>query len=432
MRLTRRQLLGVLAALAAEAKRGMDAPPEVLDYFRDKTLSPRFSWLDVWGQEHAHAFTVAAVTETRVLGEFKAGIDQAIAAGHGFEAFRDEMRQRLTPLGWWGPREVADPEGHSKPKMVNFANPQRLQVTFWSNMRAARAAGQWNRIQRTKRALPFLLYVRSTAERKRPEHLGWVGIILPVDHEFWRTHFPPNGWMCKCSVRQIDQEDRDARLARPAGDGGINYRDTPPPVETRRFVNRRTGEVTDVPVGIDPGWHTNPGLSRARTLVTQLRDTLDEAGPERAARTIAKLWRADAPGGAPGGGSWPKAVAAVPERTHLPVAASARAAAEMAAESPIVAVASDTLSIKAAKHARVDIESFGLIQRIMEDGEWLDRGDSAIRHVLAVIDGVHWVLALRRSSTGYIQVRTLFAGSSRRHAEIRARERRLRDEREDR
>jgi hypothetical protein len=423
MRLTRRQLHDVIATLAGTVQRGMDAPPEVLDYFRAKDLTPRFSWLDVWGQEHAHAFTVAGVTETRVLSEFKAAIDKAVAEGRGFEAFRADMRERLAPLGWWGPRQVADPDGRWATKAVDFSKPRRLEITFWSNMRAARAAGQWNRIQRTKRVLPYLLYVRSTAERKRPEHLAWAGIILPVDHSFWRTHFPPNGWMCQCAVRQIDQEDRDARLAREPGDGGIAYRDTPPPEETRRYVNRRTGEVTEVPVGIDPGWHTNPGLSRARTLVSQLTQTLDEAGPERAARTIAKLWSRETPGG----GSWPKAIAKMPERVHLPVASSARAAAEMEAKGEVIAVASDVLAAKVSKHARVDIQSFGLIQQILDEGEWLDRGDPTIRHVLAVIDGVYWVLALRRSQAGYIQVRTLFAADEIRHRDIRARERRFRE-----
>ena len=419
MRPTRRQLLHLVAALAATRKPGgMDAPPEVLDYWRSKDLRPGFSHQDVWGQEHAHAMTVAGVTETRVLSEFQAAIDTAITKGTGFEKFRADMQSRLTPLGWWGPREVADPEGRWKTKVVNFAAPARLQITFWSNMRAARAAGQWNRIQRTKRALPYLLYVRSASERKRPEHLRWVGTILPVDHPFWSTHFPPNGWNCKCSVRQLDQADRDDYLSRPKSDAedAISYSDEAPDLGTRTFTNRRTGEVTEVPVGIDPGWDTNPGLSRARTLVRQLTDQLDTAGPERASRTIAKLWD--------DGATWPKAIAKMPERVHLPVAASERAAAEMSAEGSVVAVASDVLSAKAGKHARVDIESFGLIPRLLAEGEWLDGGDPAIRHVLAVIDGVHWILAMRRSARGYIQVRTLFAADAKRQSALRKRERR--------
>mgnify|MGYP001765339522 CR=1 FL=1 len=273
----------------------MDAPPEVLSYFRARELKPAFSWLDVWGEEHAHAYTVAKVTDARILVEFKAAIDAAIAEGKGFEAFREDMRTRLTPHGWWGPREVADPEGRWGTKTVDFSAPRRLQVTFWSNIRAARAAGQWDRIQRTKRALPFLLYVRTTANDPRLEHLGWAGIILPVDHPWWRTHFPPNGWMCKCAVRQISADGAAGYLrtgTATAPDGTsypIIYRAEPPDDGPAvPFLNRRTGEITHVPPGIDPGWHTNPGLAASRRRasadalrggVESLADPLPPASP---------------------------------------------------------------------------------------------------------------------------------------------------------
>jgi hypothetical protein len=413
MRVTGRQTLALIARLAA-VKRGMETPPEILDYFRGKDLAPRFSWLDVWGEEHAHAFTVAGVTETRVLSEFKAAIDKAIANGTGFEAFKADMKERLTPHGWWGPRQVADPEGRWKAKTVDFTRPGRLETTFWSNVRSARAAGQWNRIQRTKESRPYLVYVRSVAERKRPEHLAWVGTILPVDHPWWRSHFPPNGWGCKCGAQQLDQEDRDQYLAK---DG---YSEEPEDFGVADYVNKRTGEVAKVPRGIDPGWHTNPGLARARTLVDQLTGVLADAGPQRAQETIAKLWQ----------GNWPKALAKMDERVHLPVAASARAAEELDAKLDIVTVANDVIARKAGKHAAVDVASFGLVQQILDAGEWLDGANPVIRHVLAVIDKVHWVLAIRRSDNGYIQVRTLFAATPRRHADIRRREARLKAGRE--
>ncbi|PZA12458.1 hypothetical protein DNX69_10815 [Rhodopseudomonas palustris] len=413
MQLTRGQAVELLARLAA-VKRGFQTPPEVVDYFRDKNLKPAFSWLDVWGQEHAHAFTVAGVTETRVLNDFKSAIDKAISSGTGFEAFKADMQARLTPHGWWGPKTVSDPTGKWADKTVDFTRPGRLQTTFWSNVRSARAAGQWNRIQRTKASRPYLLYVRSTAERKRPEHLAVAGTIKPVDDAFWSTWFPPNGWGCQCKVQQLDQEDRDRYLAQ---DG---YSEEAPDLGTRTYVNRRTGEVTTIPRGIDPGWQTNPGLARARTLVTQFADTLATAGADRAAPTIAKLWR----------GNWPKAMAKMDERVHLPVAASARAVDELGAKVDIVTVANDVVTKKVGKHAAVDIGSFAQVQQIIDAGDWIEDRDPAVRNILAVIGGVHWVLAIRRSTNGYIQVRTLFRTDARRHAEIRRRGVRYKAERE--
>lgn len=286
----RRSFLAGLISLAAGGRieRGFPTPPEVLDYFRDKKLTPRFSWLDVWGEEHAHAFTVACVLEERTLAEFRAGIDQALASGTGFDAFKAEMQRRLKPIGWWAPRSVANPET-GKTKTVDFTRPKRLQTTFWSNVRSARAAGQWDRMQRTKRALPFILYVRTTAGDPRPEHLRWAGIILPVDHPFWRTHFPPNGWGCKCAVRQISAAQAERLLGRAPEDGGIIYRDTPPAERVHTFINKRTGVRTKVPDGIDPGWQTNPGVGRSKTLARILQEQLDDTPSELATARIARL-----------------------------------------------------------------------------------------------------------------------------------------------
>jgi SPP1 gp7 family putative phage head morphogenesis protein len=390
MRLTRRQTLAMLAQLAA-VKRGFQTPPEILDYFRDKNLKPGFSWLDVWGEEHAHAFTVAGVTETRVLSEFAEAIDKALTAGTGFEAFKADMQARLTPRGWWGPKVVSDPTGKWKDKTVDFTKPGRLETTFWSNVRSARAAGQWNRIQRTKESRPYLVYVRSIAERKRPEHLAWVGTIKPVDDSWWRTHYPPNGWGCKCSVQQLDQEDRDAYLAQ---DG---YSEDAPDFGEVDYVNRRTGEVTKVPRGIDPGWQTNPGLARAQTLVTQLTETLAEAGGLRAKPTIAKLWQ----------GNWPKAMAKLDESVQLPVAASPRVAEALGVDTEIVTVANELVAADIAAGKVADAGRYAIVQRIIDAGRLISGARNGLSRVRALIDGKSWTLTLRKGDDGSVAVEKL-------------------------
>ena len=99
-----------------------------------------------------------------------------------------------------------------------------------------------------------------------------------------RSHYPPNGWNCKCSVRQIG--DREAgRLHREHG------KDQAPPLDARDWHNKRTGETESVPAGIDPGWQHNPGLLRDRTLSKGLQTSLDlmpEAARRAAVDALAK------------------------------------------------------------------------------------------------------------------------------------------------
>lgn len=77
--------------------------------------------------------------------------------------------------------------------------------------RIERAKQQWQRIQRTKRALPYLLY--TIGPSKVPCHPQWDGVLLPVDDPWWEAHFPPNSDECKCGVRQISKYEYQKLMA---------------------------------------------------------------------------------------------------------------------------------------------------------------------------------------------------------------------------
>ncbi|WP_020179794.1 phage minor head protein [Methylopila sp. M107] len=413
--------------IAAPAPRkGFATPPEVLRYFREKRQAPRFSWLDVFAEEHARAFTVAKAVETELLDAFRTSIDGALERGEGFETWKKQIEADIRRLGWWGPREVKDPELRDRTRKVDFSRPRRLRTIFWSNMNAARAAGQWDRIQRTKKALPFLLYVRTTASDPRPEHLRWAGIILHADDPFWRTHFPPNGWGCKCTVRQITRREGDALLAKgeqrlPGPDGQdavVSYRSKAPddgPPKT--FRNRRTGATAKIPAGLDPGWHTNPGLARAETLTDKLAETLAASDEPTARAQIASMIASTDLG----------VLAKLPERARLPVAVASQVAEELGAKSAIVSMSNDTLVAKMARHG-FGLEAAAHVQTIVDEGEPTpDRSGASARSLVGSIGDQLWRLALGLSRDGFLYVRTLHPFSPRRLAKIL----RDRDDRED-
>lgn len=367
-------------------------PPEVPRYFADKSLKPAFSWLDVWAEEHAYSFTVAKAIDAELLATLKASIQRAIEQGQGFEDWRRELRPELERLGWARPRRVADPTGREPDRVVNFTAPGRLQTIFSANMRSARAAGQWERIQRSKGALPYLLYVRTTSARPRPQHLAWAGTILPADDPWWSTHFPPNGWRCKCAVRQVSRGEREELL------GQDGYSDDSPPLLERTFRNRRTGELTRVPDGIDPGWANNPGLSRARTLMQNLGAKIEEAGPEAAKRTISQIWQSNVPA----------VMAAVRhERLQLPVAYAPRIQARLGSIGPMISVSNETVRRKTIEKADPRSRAeFRLAQSLAEQGALVDKGAQGL-WALGNIAGQRWRMALKRSADGYAYVATL-------------------------
>lgn len=245
--------------------------PEALLYLRNKGLRPSFDWQDVWAQEHAHAFTVAKATQLEVLDTIRKAVDRALATGQTYEDFAKQLAPRLQGFGWWGRQIVTDPLTGEE-VLAQLGSPQRLRLIYDANIRSAHAAGQWERAQRTKAVLPFFIYIETVSREPREEHLAQVGTIAHVDDPYWDTWFPPNGYNCKCGVRQITKSEAEKR--------GWTPKSKPPPWETRPFVNKRTGIVDEVPVGIDPGWHFNPAKARFSTLDQLLSGKLDDAAPE--------------------------------------------------------------------------------------------------------------------------------------------------------
>lgn len=241
-------------------------PAEALEFFRAKKLRPSFSYLDVAAEEHALAFTVAKSTGFDILEDVKEALDEHLAQGKTFESFRRELESILREKGWWGEKEVVDPQTGDK-RLAQLGSPRRLKTIFRANMRAARAAGQWERIQRTRQTHPFLLYQLGPSEEHRAEHVEWAGTLLEADDDWWQTHFPPNGWGCKCWVRQVSRREAE-RL------GG---RKAPRPPDLVEWTNPRTGLTQRVDRGLDPSWASNPGLDRSRLLAEKLALSEEDA-----------------------------------------------------------------------------------------------------------------------------------------------------------
>jgi hypothetical protein len=283
-------------------------PREALEYFRDKDVRTGFDYQDVWAQEHAHAFTVAKAMKLDILDDLRAGLDDALAEGKPFREFARDLKPQLEKKGWWGVKDEIDPNTGER-RTVQLGSPRRLKTIYQSNLRSARAAGQWERAQRTKESLPYLLYELGPSKNHRDKHVSWAGTLLPVDDPWWRDHMPPNGYGCKCRVRQVSEVEAQrmgregvqnprAELDVDPGTGlptGRRQRRTmpvrreAPPTRATRYTNQRTGETTQVDQGLHPAWASNPGQDRVRVLrdrMTGKLDTLDQRLAEAAARDV--------------------------------------------------------------------------------------------------------------------------------------------------
>jgi SPP1 gp7 family putative phage head morphogenesis protein len=232
-------------------------PKDALEFFRNKGLQIGFSWLDVQREEHDKAFTVAKAMTRELLEDIRGAMDAAIAEGQTLAMFVKNLRPALEAQGWWGRKAVADP-ATGEVVDAQLGSPNRLRVIYRTNMRTSYASGRWARIVRNKKAFPLLRYVSVLDGRERAEHRAWHNTVLPVDHVWWETHYPPCDWGCRCRAVPLNQRMLDKKK--------LTVTESPRHFGMRQWVNKRTGEVHTIEKGIGAGWDYHPGKAAAEGL----------------------------------------------------------------------------------------------------------------------------------------------------------------------
>ncbi len=238
------------------------SPTEAIRTFRAKGYHVAFDWRDTDAAAHLRSFTVAKAMRTDLLEDIRGAVDAAIADGETFQQFQDRLEPVLKDKGWWGRQVQLDPRT-GRTRIVQLGSPSRLKTIFDTNLRTSYARGRWERIERVKNDRPWLRYVAVLDSRTRPQHRAWHGTILQVDDPWWSSHYPPNGWRCRCTVQQLSDDDLT--------DFDFSPSDGPPPgsLQERLWFNPRTGQTLSVPVGIDPGFAHNVGQLGAIEEITR-------------------------------------------------------------------------------------------------------------------------------------------------------------------
>lgn len=209
---------------------------EAIDNLKGKLPEVSLKWDDLAGPVHGKVFTVAGATSTDLVRDMHAAVTDAITHGKTLSQFRKDFDRIVQQHGW----------------TYNGKRGWRSAVIFNTNMRSAHMAGRWKQLVANQAQRPYLQYRTAGDSRVRPQHRAWNGAIYLLSDSFWQTHYPPNGWGCRCTVRAYgDSELKDKDLSASA----------PHEMKTREVITK-DGEIKDkVPLGIDPGWDHNVGQS---------------------------------------------------------------------------------------------------------------------------------------------------------------------------
>lgn len=233
----------------AEARYGALPFQEAIDFHRGKLSIPTEHWDDLWREQHDVGFMVAGATKAELLEDLRAAVDSSIAEGTTLQQFQKRFDKTVAEHGWeyYGTRAW------------------RTKLIFETNLFSAYQAGRYAQMTDPDvlKARPYWQYKHYNSKKPREQHAAWNGLILPAGDPWWSTHYPPNGFNCRCTVFTL--APRDLRRE------GLSVSSAPP----------EDG-------GVDPGFAYAPGAT-ARQVKGSIEKKLDVLPPELAAPFRAEL-----------------------------------------------------------------------------------------------------------------------------------------------
>jgi len=245
---------------------GFDLPfVEQAEFLRQKLNLPTQRWDDIMGAAHDRSFVVAGAMKADLLADLHNAVNKAVGGRVSLETFRKDFREIVTKRGWHGWTGEGTEAGEA----------WRARIIYETNLATSYAAGRY--AQLTDPDLlsrrPYWKYVHDdSVDHPRPEHVAWDGLVLRHDHPFWQTHYPPNGWGCRCRVTAVTGPKEGDKTTPPEGWNDIN-------------------DKTGAPPGIDKGWNYAPGANtnaRFREIVQDKLIKYPEAISQALSRDIGK------------------------------------------------------------------------------------------------------------------------------------------------
>ena len=293
-------------------------------------LVPTSRWDDISRAQHDRAFMVAGAVKADLLADLGAAVDKAIAEGTGLEEFRRDFRSIVERRGWHGWTGQGSAKGEA----------WRTKVIYQTNMLTTMAAGR--HAQLVDGNFKFWVYEHSGAAHPRLDHLSWNGLILPSDHPFWATHYPPNGWGCGCRVRGA------RTLAGAIRIGGDPTKTLP---ENWQSLDPKTG----APQGVGKGWDYAPGAT-VTNIVSALKPKLNDL-PRRPAVDLIQSWL-----GGRGFESW----LAAPEGNWPVARLLTRHAEELGVTSPVALLSPETMAEQLRRYPELNAVDYRMIQQAVD------------------------------------------------------------------
>lgn len=367
-------------------------PADAVAYFESKGYKVSFNWHELDQAAHAQAFTVAKAASLDVLADIRAALKTALAEGKTEAWFRKDLEPKLRAKGWWGKKKMVDPRTGEE-RRVQLGSPARLRLIYRQNLQTAFMAGRYKQMLENADARPWWQYVAVLDGRTRPSHKVLGGRTFRFDDPFWSSHYPPNGFNCRCRVRALSGSRMEAEKVTPESGVGnmVTEEVTVPAADGQRLKRSVTGyrvPESKYVAFTDTGFSANPGASWLGGALDELTRKLDVAPPDLARAAVGEMTRGPVLGEwlAKPVGNFPLAV--------LP----AEDAGLIGARSQVARLSPQTAGKQALKHPELGPEDYQLVQEVVDGGERVQEGANKLYYILDQPDGM--VVVVKATAEG--------------------------------
>jgi SPP1 gp7 family putative phage head morphogenesis protein len=166
-------------------------PTGAVDYLRTLTPVTRDLFDGLTSQYRRDAFTVAGVSDQRLIGKIRDTLSDTLAKGGTRDDFHKTVDELTTDAG------------------VEQIAAFDLDTVFQTNAGKAYSAGRLEQMQEPGLldAMPYWQYWTAGDLRVRPAHAALDGFTARAIDPVWRRIYPPNGFNCRCGVVPILAEE---------------------------------------------------------------------------------------------------------------------------------------------------------------------------------------------------------------------------------
>jgi SPP1 gp7 family putative phage head morphogenesis protein len=183
---------------------------EARRFIAGKTPTSRAVFDRMLPELRGRAFVVSGIEDANLLQRFRDRIAD-LPQGGDWDAIRQEIAEDLVPF-------FVDPQagGEEMQKQIEAAH-RRAELLVRTHGFQAYAATRYRDQMANRDIHPWWQYKAFGDGRVRETHQALDGLVFPAGHDFWKDHYPPWDWGCRCIVIGLSPEVVDRMRAQDAG-----------------------------------------------------------------------------------------------------------------------------------------------------------------------------------------------------------------------